>query len=175
MSPRSRAASRSSSSRAVATAASCRGCRSDGREATRERAMRILIPGITGQLGRLVAQQLDDAGHEVIGIDRRPWYGAPKRVQIYQVDIRKRGAEDVFRKHRPEAVVHMATVTHVFNKSDDRYRINLGGTRAVFDHSVKYGVRQVLFVGRHPFYGAGADSPLYHTENEPPIASSPFP
>lgn len=137
--------------------------------------MRVLIPGITGQLGRLVAQQLDDAGHEVIGIDRRPWYGAPKRVQIYQVDIRKRGAEDVFRKHRPEAVVHMATVTHVFNKSDDRYRINLGGTRAVFDHSVKYGVRQVIFVGRHTFYGAGADSPLYHTEDEPPIASSPFP
>src|SRR5688572_19744495 len=137
--------------------------------------MRVLVPGVTGQLGRIVAQRLDEAGHEVIGIDRRPWYGAPKRVQIYQVDIRKRGAEDVFRKHRPEAVVHMATVTHVFNKSDDRYRINLGGTRAVFDHSVKYGVKKVLFVGRHTFYGAGADSPLYHTEDEPPIASSPFP
>jgi UDP-glucose 4-epimerase len=137
--------------------------------------MRILIPGITGQLGRIVATRLDDAGHEVIGIDRRPWYGAPKRVQLYQVDIRKRGAEDVFRKHRPEAVVHMATVTHVFNKSDDRYRINLGGTRAVFDHSVQYGVKQVVFVGRHTFYGAGPDTPLYHTEDEPPTASSPFP
>jgi UDP-glucose 4-epimerase len=137
--------------------------------------MRVLIPGITGQLGRIVAHKLHDAGHEVIGIDRRPWYGAPKNVQIYQVDIRKRGAEDVFRKHRPDAVIHMATVTHVFHKSDDRYRINLGGTRAVFDHSVKYGVKKVLFVGRHTFYGAGADSPLYHTEDEPPTASSPFP
>ncbi len=137
--------------------------------------MRVLIPGITGQLGRLVANKLDAAGHEVIGIDRRPWYGAPKRVQIYQVDIRKRGAEDVFRKHRPEAVVHMATVTHVFNKSDDRYRINLGGTRAVFDHSVQYGVKQVLFVGRHTFYGAGPDTPLYHTEDEPPQALDAFP
>jgi UDP-glucose 4-epimerase len=137
--------------------------------------MRVLIPGVTGQLGRIVAQRLDEAGHEVIGIDRRPWYGAPKKVQIYQVDIRKRGAEDIFRKHRPEAVIHMATVTHVYNKSDDRYRINLGGTRAVFDNSVKYGVKKVLFVGRHTFYGASADSPLYHTEDEPPTASSPFP
>ncbi len=137
--------------------------------------MRVLIPGVTGQLGRIVAQRLDEAGHEVIGIDRRPWYGAPKKVQIYQVDIRKRGAEDIFRKHRPEAVIHMATVTHVYNKSDDRYRINLGGTRAVFDHSEKYGVKKVLFVGRHTFYGASADSPLYHTEDEPPTASSPFP
>ena len=137
--------------------------------------MRILVTGITGQLGRIVAQKLDAAGHEVIGIDRRPWYGAPKKVQLYQVDIRKRGAEDIFRKHRPEAVVHMATVTHVFSQSDDRYRINLGGTRAVFDHSVEYGVKQVLIIGRHTFYGAAADSPLYHSEDEPPIASSRFP
>jgi len=137
--------------------------------------MRILVTGITGQLGRIVAQQLDAAGHEVIGIDRRPWYGAPKKVQLYQVDIRKRGAEDVFRKHKPEAVVHMATVTHVFSQSDDRYRINLGGTRAVFDHSTEYGVKQVLIIGRHTFYGAAADSPLYHTEEEPPIASARFP
>ena len=137
--------------------------------------MRILVTGITGQLGRIVAQKLDAAGHEVIGIDRRPWYGAPKKVQLYQVDIRKRGAEDVFRKHRPEAVVHMATVTHVYTQSDDRYRINLGGTRAVFDHSVEYGVKQVLIIGRHTFYGAAADSPLYHTEEEPPMATASFP
>ncbi len=137
--------------------------------------MRILVTGITGQLGRIVATMLDAAGHEVIGIDRRPWYGAPRKVQLFQVDIRKRGAEDVFRKHRPEAVVHMATVTHVYTQSDDRYRINLGGTRAVFDHSVEYGVKQVLIIGRHTFYGAAADSPLYHTEEEPPMATASFP
>jgi UDP-glucose 4-epimerase len=137
--------------------------------------MKVLVPGVTGQLGRIVAQKLVDHGHEVIGIDRRPWPMAPRGVTVHQVDIRKRGAEDVFRKQRPEAAIHMATVTHLREKSEDRYRINLGGTRAVFDHSSKYGVKQVIFVGRHTFYGAGPDSPLYHTEDEPPIAATRFP
>ena len=40
--------------------------------------------------------------------------------------------------------------------TEERYRINLGGTRAVFEHCRHYGVEQVLFVGRHTYYGAGA-------------------
>jgi UDP-glucose 4-epimerase len=137
--------------------------------------MRVLVPGVTGQLGRLVATKLVANGHEVIGIDRRPWPDAPDGVVVYEVDIRKRSAEDVFRKHRPDAVIHMATVTHLRESSEDRYRINLGGTRAVFEHCAEYGVKRVVFVGRHTFYGAAPDAPLYHTEDEPPTAATPFP
>jgi UDP-glucose 4-epimerase len=32
-----------------------------------------------------------------------------------------------------------------------------------------------VFVGRHTFYGAGADSPLFHTEDEPPMELGGFP
>jgi UDP-glucose 4-epimerase len=137
--------------------------------------MKVLVPGVTGQLGRIVAQKLVERGHEVVGIDRRGWALAPPGVTVHQVDIRKRAAEDVFRRTKPDATIHMATVTHLREKSEDRYRINLGGTRAVFDHSSKYGVKRVIVVGRHTFYGAGADSPLYHTEDEPPIAATRFP
>ena len=45
----------------------------------------------------------------------------------------------------------------------------------MFDHAVTYGVKQVVFVGRHTFYGAAADSPLYHTEEEPPLEVARFP
>lgn len=137
--------------------------------------MRVLLPGISGILGRMVARRLLAAGHEVIGIDRRPWPDAPAGVDMHDVDLRKRAAEDVFRKRRPHAVVHMATVSHLVVPGEERYRINLGGTRAVFEHAAAYGVEQVVFVGRHTFYGAGPDSPLYHTEAEPPMALSTFP
>jgi UDP-glucose 4-epimerase len=123
----------------------------------------------------MLAERLLAAGHEVAGIDKRPWRDAPEGVQVHEVDIRKRAAEDVFRKMRPNAVIHMATVTHLVVQSEDRYRINLGGTRAVFDYSRAYGVEHVIFVGRHTFYGAAADSPLYHTEDEPPMALQHFP
>jgi len=137
--------------------------------------MRVLIPGIGGVLGRIVARRLLEQGHEVIGIDRRPWHDAPAGIELYNVDIRKRAAEDVFRKRRPQAVIHMATVTHLVERTEERFRINLGGTRAVFEHCRDWGVEHAIFVGRHTYYGAAADSPLYHKEEDPPMAVTTFP
>lgn len=137
--------------------------------------MRVLIPGISGKLGQMVALRLADAGHEVVGIDRRRWPTAPDNIEIHHVDLRKRAAEDVFRKTRPHTVIHMATVSHFAARQEERYRINLGGTRAVFDHCVRYGVEHCIFVGRHTYYGAGRDSPLYHSEDEPPLGLASFP
>ncbi len=131
--------------------------------------------GIAGGLGRQLAVSLQHSGHDVTGIDRRSWRDAPKGIDFHEVDLRKRAAEDVFRKKKPECVVHMATVTSLTAPGEEHYRINLGGTRAVFEHSVTYGVRHVVFVGRHTFYGAAADSPLYHVEEEPPMALESFP
>jgi UDP-glucose 4-epimerase len=133
--------------------------------------MKVLVTGISGMLGRLTALKLLQHGYEVIGIDRRPWAGAPEAIELFQADIRKRTAEDVFRTHRPDAAIHMATVTHLVHQSPDRMRVNLYGTRAFIHHCNNYGVKQAVFAGRHTFYGAAADSPLYHTEDEPPMSA----
>ena len=136
--------------------------------------MKILITGVSGYLGRLVAKEMA-TDHEVIGIDRRPWPDAPPSVRIHQIDIRKRAAEDVFRKERPNVAIHLATVTHLTSRSEERYRINLEGTRALFDHCNHYGVSRAVFIGRHTYYGASHDSPLYHSEDDPPMAANSFP
>lgn len=137
--------------------------------------MRILIPGISGAVARQVARTLSSSGHEVIGVDARPWPDAPKEIEVHHVDIRKRAAEEVFRRRRPEAVIHMATVSGFAKHGEERYRINLGGTQAVFDHCREWGVGHVVFVGRHTYYGAGSDAPLYHLEDEPPLALGSYP
>lgn len=137
--------------------------------------MRILIPGISGSIARCVAIRLLEEGHEVTGVDVRPWPGAPRELDLHSVDIRKRGAEEIFRKKKPQVVIHMATVTSLMVPGEDRYRINLGGTRAVFEHCRAYGVEHAVVVGRHTYYGAGPDAPLYHTEEEPPQELGAFP
>lgn len=137
--------------------------------------MKVLVTGIAGNIGRLVAKELVSRGYQVIGIDRRAWDDPPEGVLVYQHDIRKRPAEDVFRTQRPQALIHLATVTHVTARVSERYRINLGGTRTVFEHCHTYGVERAIFVGRHTYYGATSDAPLYHTEDEPPIAMQSFP
>lgn len=137
--------------------------------------MKVVISGITGALARVVADVLVAKKHKVIGIDRRPWPDAPKGVEIVRADIRKRPAEDVFRTQKIDALIHMATVTHFTTSMEERYRINLGGTRSLFDHCATYGVKHAVFVGRHTVYGAAPDAPLYRTEAEPPLAAATFP
>ncbi len=138
--------------------------------------MKVLVTGIAGKIGQRVGVGLAAHGHDVVGIDRRPWPEVPSQIRFFECDIRKRAAEDVFRTEQPQAVVHMATVTHLTAaSSEDRYRINLGGTKTVFDFCHRYGVAQAIFVGRHTYYGAAPDSVLYHTEDEPPLALETFP
>lgn len=137
--------------------------------------MKVLIAGICGVIARKVAVLLSEAGHEVVGIDTRPWPNKPEGIALFEIDLRKRAAEDVFRRERPEAVLHMATVSAWVSRGESRNRMNLGGTRAIFDHCRDFGVRQIVFVGRHTFYGAAADSPLYHKEDEAPLALESFP
>jgi len=137
--------------------------------------MKVAITGITGALARMVASRLVAHGHEVLGVDRRPWPDAPRGVTMFRADIRKRPAEDVFRTQAIDALVHMATVTHFSASREERYRTNLVGTRSILEHCHAYGVKSVVFVGRHTVYGAASDTPLYRTEAEPPLAVSTFP
>jgi UDP-glucose 4-epimerase len=135
--------------------------------------LKVLVVGASGEIARKLVKRLAAEGHAVVGIDRRSWPGAP--VEFHEVDVRKRAAEEVFRRVRPHAVVHMATVTSLALRGEERHRINLGGTRAVFEYSRAYGAAHCIFVGRHTFYGAGPDSPLFHREDEPPQELTRFP
>ncbi len=135
--------------------------------------MRILVTGASGRLGRILAQSLSDAGHEVVGLDRRPWADAP--IKMIQLDILKRATGGVFRDEKPEVVVHCASVTQLGIDHRDRHRVNLVGTKTVFDHCQEHKVAQTIFVGRHTYYGATADSPLYHSEDDPPLGLETFP
>lgn len=137
--------------------------------------MKVLVTGIASRIGRMVGSELLKLDHEVLGIDRRPWPDAPPGIEMFSADIRKRPAEDVFRTRRPDAVIHLATVTHLSRRAEERYRINLGGTQTVFEHCREYDVDRAIFVGRHTFYGADSESPLYHTEAEPPMAVTTYP
>lgn len=137
--------------------------------------MRVLLTGISGKLAQQVALELLARGHQVTGIDRRPWRECPPSIKLIESDIRKPEAEEAFRQERPDAVIHMATVSHLAMRRDERYRINLGGTQKVFEYCERHAVPQALFVGRHTYYGAVADAALYRGEDEPPMALESFP
>jgi UDP-glucose 4-epimerase len=130
--------------------------------------MKILVVGAAGHVGKLVVHRLLAAGHTVMGVDRHPWPEAPSGFEHCVSDFLKRAAEDQFRTRRPEAVIHLATVTHLVAPREERARVNLQGAQVLLSHCAHFGVGRLVYVGHHTFYGASPDAPLYHREEEAP-------
>ncbi len=57
----------------------------------------VLITGISGNLGRTLVKRLHREVR-IIGLDRRPFPGRPKDVEVHQLDIRKKKVEEMSRK-----------------------------------------------------------------------------
>jgi UDP-glucose 4-epimerase len=135
----------------------------------------VLVTGAAGGHGQVATRHLAALGVPVAGMDLRKWWGKPPSIEFHQVSLLKRDGENVFRKLRPRAVLHLGTTRSPALDPDLRYRINLDGARRVFDHCLKYGVEQLVFVSRSSVYGALPDHPTFMTEEIPPSAGRTFP
>src|SRR5262245_22180563 len=124
------------------------------------RGERLLITGIAGGQGRLIARRLADF-FQIIGADRQPWEGAPPDVRMHVVDLRKRKFEDVFRTERPDAVVHLAFVRHFRSVPEVRHEVNVLGTKKVLEYAIAQGVKRIVVVSSSYVYGALPDNPYY--------------
>lgn len=124
---------------------------------------KILITGIAGGQGRLVAERLRGAYH-VIGVDRTPWEDHPPDIGVHVLDMRKRKFEDIFRTERPDAVVHQAFIRHFQVEPRVRHEVNVLGTKRLLEYCVAYGVRRVVVLSSHYVYGALPENPYYLDE-----------
>ena len=142
------------------------------------RAMKkVLITGITGGQGRRLARNLlaRRKGYRIVGVDREKWEGRPREVKMVVVDVRKKKFEDVIRRERPEAIVHLASIRHFHAHPAIRHEVNVNGTRRLIEFAVAHGVRQVLIVSSSYVYGALPENPYYMDEAFPLSVSRTYP
>lgn len=135
---------------------------------------KVLIAGISGGLGRIAALRLQSR-YRVVGVDRLAWEGRPKDIGLIQVDLRKRAFEEVVRRERPKAVVHMGFVRHFRGDAAARHDTNILGTKALLDCCVRFGVEQLVVLSSGYVYGAFPDNPFYLDEDHPLGASRTYP
>ncbi|MEM7409119.1 MAG: NAD-dependent epimerase/dehydratase family protein [Myxococcota bacterium] len=135
---------------------------------------KVLITGISGGQGRLLARRLRE-NYEVCGVDRVGWEGAPRGVQVHLVDIRKKKFEDVIRTEMPNALVHLGFIRHFRGSDRERYDTNVRGTKQLLDHCIHHGVQKVVVLSSSYVYGAFPENPYYLDEDAPLSASRSYP
>lgn len=134
----------------------------------------IAVTGICGNLGRVLAKLLHKEGQPIVGIDRRLFPGKPKDIEFHQVDIRKRKAEEVFRKRNIGALIHMGIMHDPRMSAEEHYQFNVLGTAKALEYCARYGVKKLVVLSSANVYGPHPANPNFLTEDAPLMASARF-
>lgn len=134
----------------------------------------VVVTGISGNLGRVVAKLLHRT-EQVVGIDRRPFVGKPKDVEHFQIDLRKKKTEEVFRRLPVKAIVHMGIVHDPRMSAEDHHSFNVLGTTRILDCAAKYGVKKLIVLSSANVYGPSPENSNFLSEEAPLMAASRFP
>jgi UDP-glucose 4-epimerase len=141
--------------------------------------LKVLVTGGAGFIGSNVADRLLADGHEVVILDDL-YTGhvehLPAGARFYQMDVHSPWLDEFFKIERPEAVVHHAAQASVRRSVEDPVfdaSVNVLGTAALLQASVRHGVRRFLFASTGgAIYG---DTDVVPTpEDAPALPVSPY-
>lgn len=146
--------------------------------------MKVLITGGAGFIGSATAKALMERGDTPILIDNFNDYYDPQlkedRIKkflkaykggfkLYRGDIRdEKFLEKVFKKERPEKVIHLAAMAGVRNSLENPalyVDINVMGTVRLLDLAVKYKIKNFLYASSSSVYGNNKKLPFSETDN----------
>ena len=134
------------------------------------RGIKVAITGPTGDIGRSLLRVLDrnrDVA-EIRAMARRPFDPAAaglRNTAYRQGDVLNRGSIDEL-VAGADVVVHLAFL--ILGNLAETQRVNLEGTRNVFEATVAAGAKRLVYASSVAAYGFHAENPLPLTEDVPP-------
>jgi UDP-glucose 4-epimerase len=133
----------------------------------------VVVTGISGNLGRALARQLHLEA-QVVGVDRRPFRDKPKDVEHHQLDVRKVRVEEVFRRRRVDALIHLGIMHDPRMPFSEAHAFNVMGTQKILDLCVRHRVRKVVVLSSANVYGPLPHNSNFLTEETPLMAADRF-
>ncbi len=136
----------------------------------------IVITGISGRIGRLLAKRLHREGkYRIVGIDRRSFSDRPPDIVHSRVDLRSKKTRGVFRKERPVALVHLGLMHDPRKSRKEHHDWNVVGTSRLLEYCRRYNVPKVVFLSSHYVYGARPENPQFLSEEAPLLGAQDTP
>ncbi len=126
--------------------------------------MRILVTGSSGMIGTALVAALNDAGHDVIGLDiKEPTEKSdtPYILHDLRTPIDEKAAEKL--NERPiDFIVHLAANARVYQLvlDPDRALDNIIMTHQIFEFARKNTIPRLLFASSRETYGNGNELPV---------------
>src|SRR3954453_20672989 len=136
----------------------------------------VAITGPTGDIGRALLRQLDAAPEvdHIIGMARRPFN--PSALGLQKTEYRQ---GDIMDKDSittlvdgADVLVHLAFI--IIGGQEETHRINLEGTRNVFEAAVSGGVKRFVYTSSVAAYGFHEENPQPRTEEVAPKGTDDF-
>lgn len=132
-------------------------------------ALRVAVTGPTGEIGISTIEALEAHPEvtQIVGMARRPFDPAERgwtKTVYRQGDVLDRNAVDALVAD-VDVVVHLAFV--IMGTREESAKVNLAGTRNVFEATVAGGPRRLVYTSSVAAYGYHADNPVPITEDVP--------
>ncbi len=136
----------------------------------------VAVTGPTGDVGRTAVRALEarpEVGR-IIGMARRPFDPAEhgwRRTEYRRGDILDRGSVDDL-VAEADVVVHLAFI--IFGDHEEAHRVNLEGSRNVFEATAVAGAKRLVYTSSVAAYGFDAGDRGWLTEEMPAAGSEGF-
>lgn len=141
--------------------------------------MKVLVTGHNGYIGTVLVPFLQNAGHEVVGLDNHLYagchlYAEPAPVRELHLDVREVTPDHLLGF---DAVIHLAGISNdpVGDlKPEATYDINHLATLRLAHAAKRAGATRFLFASSCSTYGAAGDAPLDETAPFNPVTAYGF-
>ena len=141
--------------------------------------MDILVTGCAGYIGSVTCEMLLNEGHNVAGLDNLLTghrQAVPEGVVFYEADLADREElNEIFSRHRPEAVIHFAGRTLVgesMEKPDLYFRENIDCGLNLLEQMKQTGAKRIVFSSSAATYGQPEETPI--VEDTPKNPTNPY-
>lgn len=136
----------------------------------------VVVTGICGRLGHRVCRMLHRK-MQVIGLDRRSFPEAPKDVELWQVDLRRKKTQDLFRANasRIQAVVHLGVMHNPRASAAEHHSWNVAGFAKLLDYVAQYRIPKLIVLSSADVYGPHPSNPQFLSEDAPLLGGVGFP